>query len=177
MMNWPHHDSIAIDTNVFEHLLNPQMNVDHHIDAVLSHLSVNRIILAVDDGGRIAGEYQHILEPIIRNANDQGPELYMLRYWMTMAPRITVPVDFASDLMIAIRNVIIEMTESVDRIFVYVALSLQSSLVSNDVNHIVVGPTAESRRGERRRRVLRNTRRYGTRGAEIITSLEAYAKI
>ena len=49
-------DYIAIDTNVFEHLLNPQENTNNHIDTLLRTLTRDRVGLIVDDKKRIENE-------------------------------------------------------------------------------------------------------------------------
>ena len=42
-------DYIAIDTNVFEHLLNPHENCANHIDKLLGTLAADRVGLIVDE--------------------------------------------------------------------------------------------------------------------------------
>ena len=175
MTDSPFKDAVAIDTNVFEHILNPQENVNNHISELLIHLQERNTYLIVDDGNRIYGEYDNKLTPMIENADDIGPELYLLRYWFLDAPRKDVNVTLNDNMMTAIRNVIIELSENVDRIFVYVAFKQGNVLISNDLTHIVVGPTREANQGARRHRLL--TRRMRRSGADILTSREAHAKI
>ena len=177
MTTSPFQDAAGIDTNVFEHLLNPQNNPENHINYLLVHLQRQGIALLVDAGGRIAGEYNHHLGPIIRRTDDQRNEIYILRYWMEYAPRCEVTVNGSGQLMTAIRGVIREPSEAVDRIFVYVSVSQGKLLVSNDEVHIVFGPERESRLGARRQRLLRDSRGLRPQGADILTSQEAHAKI
>ena len=56
-----------------------------------------------------------------------------------------MPLDENDDLMTAIRDVIIEVSENVDRTFVYVAFQQGTLLISNDLRHIVRGPADEPR--------------------------------
>ena len=93
MTTSPFQDAVGIDTNVFEHLLNKKNNnADDHVNELLIHLWQQNIVLLVDDGGRIAGEYNHHLGPMIRRTDDERNEIYILRYWMTQAPRSSITV-------------------------------------------------------------------------------------
>ena len=177
MTQSPFQDALAIDTNVFEHLLNPQNNVGRHIDALFAHLQELGVSLLTDDKNRISGEYDHHIRPMFQKANDERTELLVLRYWILFAPRIPVAVDGTDNLMNIIKNVIVEPQEAVDRIFAYVALTKGKLLVSNDEEHIVFGPSGESRLQSRRHRILRDSRRFRPPGAAISTSLEAHSAI
>ena len=170
-------DAVAIDTNVFEHLLNQQNNVGRHIDALLAHLQELGVSLLMDDKNRIGGEYDHHIRPMFQKADDERTELLVLRYWILFAPRIPVAVNGTDNLMNIIKGVIVEPQEAVDRIFTYVALTKGKLLVSNDKEHIVFGPSHESRLQPRRHRMLRDSRRFRPRGAEIRTSLETHSAI
>ena len=154
------HDTMAIDTNVFMHLLYDRENTDQHINELLSSLRRTGIALLVDDGGRIAEEYRHQIGQRIRRAYDQGNELQLLRYWMDPQMRVQVPVNHSSDLMKEIKKVIVEPKEAVDRVFVHVALSKGTWLVSNDRLNIVCGPPKERRLRSRRHRILRDTKKF-----------------
>ena len=79
--------------------------------------------------------------------------------------------------MKAIRKVIIEKSEALDCIFVYVALSQGTVLISNDEVHIVIGPERERGDPTRRQRLLRNSKKLRPQGAEILTSQEAHDRI
>lgn len=177
MTDNPFKDAVAIDTNVFEHILNPQENVNNHISELLAYLQERNTYLIVDDGNRIYGEYDNKLTPMIENADDIGPELYLLRYWFLDAPSKDVNVTLNDSLMTRIKRVIHEPSENVDRIFVYVAFKRGNLLISNDRNHIVIGPDSEAGQSERRHRLIRETRRMYEPGAAILTSQEAQEKI
>lgn len=146
-------DTIAIDTNVFVHLLNPEKNPGGHIDDLLGRLQQDGISLLVDEGGRIAGEYDDKLAPVIRNSSDEDSKTSLLRYWMvaSLNDRTTVAVDGKSKLMVQIKKRITRKTP--DSIFVYVALKKQRVLVSNDQADII-GQRAEVRRIEKKSELL-----------------------
>ena len=168
-------DEVAIDTNVFQHLLNPQNNADSHINRLLEYLIRRGIALVVDNQGLIAGEYLQQLGRRLGESDDTRNEIQILRYWVLYSPRQRVSVDENDDLMKAIYDVIIEVSENVDRTFVYVAFQQGTTLISNDLRHIVRGPGNESE--PRRERLLSNTQGLRPKGSEILTSQEAEAKI
>ena len=173
----PFKDCVAIDTNVFLHVLNCQNNPDSHINELLQYLSELGTALLVDDQGQIAGEYEHQLGPMLRNADDTLNERYILNYWMHPDRRQDVRFLGNDQLIAAIKQVIHEKSETVDRRLVYVAFKVGKTLISNDEMHIVVGPTKERRQGPRRTRLLNSTRRLRPNGADILTSQEAHAAI
>ena len=167
-------DAVVIDTNIFEHLLNPKKNKEGHINSLLGHLQEKGVALLVDDRKRIAGEYGDRIVPIIRSTDDTRNEVHILRYWILGAPRLCIEIDRTGDLMAAIKRVIVERSEVVDRIFVYVAFSQGKVLVSNDDVHILVGPKRESGKTPRRQRLLQNFKKLRSPGSEILSSQEAY---
>ena len=173
----PLEDCVAIDTNVLEHLLNPQMNSESHISELLIHLQEQGVQLIVDDRNRISNEYDDRLSSTLSNASYTSTEIYIMRYWIRHAARREVTVDSSDSLMRAIRGVIPGNSEGVDRIFVYVAFRNGSVLISNDERHIVIGPPRESGQRPRRDRLLRGTRRLRSAGADIMTSWEAHSRI
>ena len=175
MTDSPFQDAVAIDTNVFIHLLNPQENAESHINGLLKNLQMAQVSLIVDDSERILGEYNNQIGPMIRESDDTRNEIHILRYWILNCPRLTTRLVLNDALMTAIRGVIVEPDQAVDRILVYVALRQGKVLISNDRMNIVLGPPSEST--ERHQRLLRNTRGFRTGDADILTSLEAYARI
>jgi len=170
-------EAVSIDTNVFLYLVNPKYNSDGHISELLSHDEVRAARLLVDGDDRIFGEYLHHLEHWVTSVDDTRNDIYILRYWIHEADRHVVELDMADSLMREIRSVVLEPSESVDRIFVYVALKTGSALITNDERHILIGPQRERNRPPRCRRLLRNTRRVRPSGAEILTSQEAHDRI
>ena len=170
MSGTPFEGCVAIDTNVFLHLLNPQNNPGEHINQLLDHLDCQMIALIVDDKERISGEYNNKINPILLNSDDTREEIYILRsFFGQNARRHKVSVTMNDDLMRAIRNVM--PTDSTDRIFVYVAFKEGKILISNDRGDIV----------NRRQTLLNDTRqirrRIGSTDAEILTSQEAHDRI
>ena len=170
-------DAVSIDTNIFEHLLNPQNNNERHINSLLVHLQEQGIALLVDDSERIAGEYKHRIGPIFQRTDVSLNEVSILRYWILNAPRLSITINGADQLMAAIKGVMIERSEGVDRIFVYVALFQGKVLVSNDEVHIVFGPVGESGKTPRRQRLLKKSKNLCPPGARILTSKEAHDRI
>ena len=177
MTDSPFEDAVVIDTNVFLHLLNPQNNIEAHINSLLVHLQEKRVALLIDDNSRILGEYLHHIGRMIQSADDVQNEIYILRYWMLNAPRLCSAVNGSDELMGTIKSVILETDATVDHILVYVALSQGKTLVSNDLVHIVCGPLGERNQSSRRRRLLKKSKRNRPKGGEILTSQEACARI
>lgn len=157
---------IAIDTCVFEHLLNPQWNGDSHIDQLLCHLQKVEACLCTDSNGRIPSEYDRILRPILQNRQDEGIIRYLLSYWLLYCPRNEIPVDEQDLRMARIRAVIYEH-EPEDRAFVYVACAADCKLVTNDEGHIL------SRRGELRK----DTKKLRGDNSDFISSRTAIAQL
>ena len=176
MNSVPFQDCVAIDTNVFLHLLYCDRNPDQHINRLLAYLQLQDIRLISDNKGRIAGEYLHQIGPRISQSDDMRNEIQLLRYWILYAKRLETPLDLSDQLMITIRQTIVEPTEHVDRIFVYVAFKKGKILISNDKMNIVVGPPKEQGRFARRHRLLRDTKKLCPNGADILTSQEAHDK-
>ncbi len=169
-------DAVAIDTNVFLHLLNSQENTGLHINGLLKHLKNLDIRLVVDDKDRIFGEYLAQVGPVIARVDDQRDEIHIMRYWVLYANRCTVIVNQQDRLMSAIKRVITERNESVDRSFVYVALRSGRILLTNDKLHILYGPP-HSKARPRRDRLLGTTRKIRPSGSDILSSVEAYSAV
>lgn len=159
-MNNLTNDCIAIDTNVFEHLLNPQNNTENHIDTLLSRLQQDQIPLIVDNKNRITGEYRNRIQKIIQKSFETDyRKSYLLRYWIEQSKKIKVDVDFKDILMVQIAKIIIKRP---DNIFVYVAFKLKRILISNDENHIINN---------------RSNLRSIERNSQLLTSKEAESKL
>jgi hypothetical protein len=156
-------NEITIDTNVFEHLFNPQNNLDDHIDALLRHLVERRVALCADKGGRMFGEYQQQLSPFFRKS-DEGQKVIWLRYFLILAERTEVTVDFGGALMVSIRKHI-PFAESSDRIFVYVAIISDCVLVSNDLGHIT----------DHRNNLRKCARKHGSDSTDFVDSFTAHS--
>ena len=158
-------NEITIDTNVFEHLFNRQNNEDDHIDALLRHLVERRVALCADKGGRMFGEYQLQLNPFFKRS-DEGQKVIWLRYFLVLAERTEVTVNFGDALMVSIRGKI-PFAEVSDRVFVYVAIFSDCILISNDLGHIT----------DHRNNLRRCARKHGSNDTDFVDSLTAYSSI
>ena len=109
-MNNLTNDYMAIDTNVFEHLLNPEKNTNNHIQKLLTSLKERDICLIVDEGKRIEGEYENRIGPKLRNTSDTNHIRLLLEFWFVrkINHRKRVPVDAMDELMKGIKQIIIE---------------------------------------------------------------------
>lgn len=129
---------IAIDTNIFIHLVNFQNNnKDSHIDQLLLHLWKKKYRLAVDSTKKISDEYKDKIEAMMEGMSDTNLQLPILRYWMHPDLRTDVQLDPNDQLMSRIWRVINKADEHVDRAFVYVACRGNCMLVTNDDVHIL----------------------------------------
>lgn len=171
-------DHIAIDTNIFEHLLNPAVNTADHIGRLLSTLRNDAIGLITDAGRRINAEYQRRFS-MHKNIRNQD-HLYTLKYWSN-PDRIKLEVDVnqQDSLMTAIRRIIPDRNRgktscAIDRLFVYVAIDSDRVLVTNDRRDIRGEKTA---RGDRRTQLLKKARQMRKRNAAIYDSQEACGKL
>jgi len=173
-MNKLTNDYIAIDTNVFEQLLNPQENTDNHIDKLLGTLATDKVGLVVDKERRTENEYKNRFILMFKNSSEKNTQqLSLLRYWIIpqVGNRKRISVSNRDQLMEAIRGVITE-NEAVDRIFVYVAFKSDRILITNDRRHIIKGGLRE--KPERRKALLRKTRKCRpNQRAEMLSSIEA----
>ena len=177
MTDCPFQHSVAIDTNVFVHLLNPEQNPDSHIHQLLEFLIIQGTALIVDEQGAIRREYERHVEPMLRGKSVVGNELYLLAHWTKPEVQVRVSVAQNDALMRAIRKVIFELPKQADRTFVYVAFRSGRTLMTNDEADIVYGPVKETNWTPRRDRLLRVTRGSCPHGADILTSKEAFARV
>ena len=171
-------DHIAIDTNIFEHLLNPAVNTEDHIGCLLSALRDDDIGLIVDTGRRINAEYRRRFS-MHKNIRSQD-HLYTLKYWSNPARiKLEVDVNQQDSLMTAIKRIIPDRDRgkiscAIDRLFVYVAFDSNRALVTNDRRDILGEKTA---RGDRRAQLLKKARQMHKRNAAIYNSREACDKL
>src|SRR5437867_3224100 len=102
-MNGLTNDLIAIDTNVFLHLLHwgddedaQTINRDGHIDELLDRLRADKIALLVDDKNSISAEYREYIHPLMTK-DETDTKRYLLSYWMQV--QVTeVALDYKSQL-------------------------------------------------------------------------------
>jgi hypothetical protein len=155
-------DEVTIDTNVFVHLLNPLNNTDDHIDQLLSSLVEKQITLCVDNKGRMEGEYETHVVPLFQAASDQDLRMFWLRYFMDDGHKQLVPLRFGDALMVSIRRQI-RFAEPSDHVFVYVAISSNTLLVSNNSKHIT----------DHRAALRKCARTHGSKSTDFVSSQKA----
>ena len=167
-------NTIAIDTNVFMHLLDKDENTNAHINSLLGALIQRQYKLLIDAGNKINGEYWSNVAPLLSRLSESSNERYLLGYFVRQEAKLPVTVEESDDLMRAIEGVVEGPGDTIDRTFVYVALHEGKKLVSNDHSDIVEGPPEEVvELGERRYRLLEATQNLRPDGAAILTSVEA----
>lgn len=166
-------DYIAIDTNIFEHLFNPQNNKCDHIEILLHKLARDNVHLIIDTHGRIRGEYAYrIIGQIKKTKSPNHADL--LRYWLAPdAPNKEVTVNQNDNLMGAIKGVM-GKSDATDRIFVYVAIHGDQVLITNDRNDILDGGNSKY---DRRDRLLKIAKKQGFKSARIHDSKEAHDEL
>ena len=173
---------LAIDTNVFLDILNPEKNTNSHINKLLEHLQKCSVMLIVDEEREIEKEYSCRIRQIVEGISvtqEKTNERYMLRYWLYKSERHRVPVTSEDELMRGIKKIIYEDDENVDRIFVYVAFMAEKILITNDKKDILFGTKQESANYEthRRTRLLNMANQHQFSGVGILTSQEAHGRL
>lgn len=121
--------------------------------------------LCADKGGRMFGEYRHQLNPFFKRS-DEGQKVIWLRYFLILAERTEVTVNFGDALMVSIRGTI-PFAEASDQIFVYVAIFSDCILISNDLGHIT----------NHRNNLRRSARRHGSDITDFFDSITAYSSM
>jgi len=172
-------DAVAIDTSVFEHILNPERNSSSHINETLRLLQKINSKLLVDSNNIIFKEYLNRLGHILNNV-ERMDEISVLRYWLVIQEtREKVAVDERGELMNVIKSIVHEPDAKTDRTLVCVAFLRGKNLISNDETHIVIGPEPEWGQIERRHRLKKSTKKIcqPSRQSEIMTSIEAHARV
>ncbi len=164
-------EALVIDTNVIEHVFNPAMNVNGHIESLLRKFSEQRRKLCLDrpkEGkqSRIFAEYQHRLQFYSKKMEDIGLVSHWIRYLVLFADRIDAPVDLSDKLgkhfVPAMKAV---KAETSDQIFVYVACALDSVMVSNNSLHVT----------DIREHLQAAAQKVGSHNTDFISSIEADA--
>ena len=168
-MNKLTNDWIAIDANVFEHLLNPQQNHGNHITILLGQLRSDRIRLLVDDKRKIPNEYENRLGRYIQNERNDDPNRILLYYWLLPDNQEVVCVDKNDQLMIAIKGIIFVASGKpvTDWSYVYVAFKQGKILVTNDYEDIL----------KNGKELKRKTKKLCPRGGDVMGSQQAHDKL
>ena len=167
-------DFVAIDTNVFGHLVTKPAEESVHIEILLVWLYDNNTRLIVDSKSRIAYEYQQTL---IERLKTHQHSLYedLLEYWLSPnSENMIVTVDHKEDLMKEIKKIVKIGRKSIDSIFVYVAIRSDRALITNDRKDIIDVVKGDSKR---RLKLLDVARKFGFEQAVIFDSQEAISEI
>ena len=162
-------DFIAIDTNIFMHILNPQKNTDEHIDQLLEQLSDDGIKLLVDDGERIINEYSRCLDEMIEGMELDSRQLLLL-YWLDVQNHKSIKIIPKDTLMISIKKIIPPKKgkSRTDCYFVYVAFKEGRILITHDEGDI----------GKRCEELFNISKKRGRKkGSDILTSCKAYKRL
>lgn len=165
-------DCIAIDTNVFEHLLTPSKNENEHITKLFNAFIDDGIGLIVDEGGAIEAEYSNRIERRIKEAQDKGYDSIFRYYFVAQTTRKQVRVKHNDELMSKIKSIVGNVPR--DHIFIYVAIKKDKVLVTNDRNDIL---DEGNSRYKRRNKLLSIAKKQQLKSARIYDSQEAYGKL
>ena len=122
---------IVIDTSVFIHLLNPEINTSRHIDLLLARLASTHQ-LQIDKAGKIDIEYKRKLVDVIKNMDEQRFEKYTLQFWILIKEKNIIDTEPSEQLRNGIANIINDQTKSVDICLVATAALTSADLITND---------------------------------------------
>ena len=166
-------DYIAVDTNVFQHLLNPRYNKDNRIFKLLNRFMEDNISLLVDSEKQIQEEYLESLWGYIKKTAKEGKgEGKILRKLLDSPKKVLV--NLSDELMTCITKTVPETRgKGIDRLFVYVAFKTGKFLITNDKEDMI----DNGHRKDEKRKELRKCRSHKNRKADILTSEEAYYKL
>ncbi len=165
-------DYIAVDTNIFEHLLNPAENINNHITILLQSMIDDKVGLIVDKKGVIKGEYLDRLIPRIKESYDKGYNFIFRYYFTQYTKELQVSVEQNDALMTKIKEIIPNVSR--DRVFIYVALIKDKVLITNDRKDIL---DKGNIRNKRRNQLLKMANQQGYKSANIYDSLEAHGEL
>ena len=167
-------EAMVVDTNILEHVFDPTINGDGHVDSLLRKFSEQRRKLCVDrppenQRSRILNEYKHRLDFHSRQIEERGQLAQWLRYLVEYAERVDTIVDLSDrlgGLLVPLMDRV--RAERSDQVFVYVACALDSVMVSNNRRHVTD-----------LRKVLRRAARtaVGSKQTDFISSLQAEAAL
>lgn len=122
---------IVIDTSVFMHIRNLQVNNGRHIDLLLSKLAYTHQ-LQIDKAGKIEIEYKRKLEDMIKNMDEQRFEKQILQFWILIKEKNIIELEPSQQFSHAVEQIINDKTKTVDRCLVETAALTISDLVTND---------------------------------------------
>jgi len=128
-------DSIAIDANVFMHLMDYRIK-DKHVYVLLNRLAKDKILLLIDDMKKIFNEYNRHILPRLQKMDEGFPTRILLVHWLLPDNHKIVSINMTGELMTSITK-IIPSQKGPDRFYVYVALHEGRVLVTNDTKDIL----------------------------------------
>ncbi len=122
---------IVIDTSVFMHIRNVQVNQGRHIDILLSKLAYTHQ-LQIDKARKIEVEYKRKLEDMIKNMDEQRFEKQILQFWILTKEKNVIDIEPSEQFSHAVKQIINDQTKTVDRCLVETAALTTSDLITND---------------------------------------------
>ena len=163
-------DFIAIDTNIFRHLLKAEGdNGNEHIAHLLSSNMPNSVTqpveLLVDIDDEIEDEYLSQLS-IDLDIYNHSPLARIIKYWIYLVKRKQVEVDKTDETWEMVSS-IIPKDKLRDQIFVYVAFKSDRILISNDKKDII----------RNRYELKSKARALNLYNADVMDSVEAHSKL
>ncbi|MGF1988902.1 MAG: hypothetical protein RMY62_013675 [Nostoc sp. ZfuVER08] len=132
---------IVIDTSVFIHILNPEINKGRHIDSLLARLASTHQ-LQIDKAGKIEVEYKRKLIDVIQKMDEQRFEKHTLQFWILIKEKNIIDAEPSDQLKNGIEKIINDRTKSVDRCLVATAALTTADLITNDGVDILNNATA-----------------------------------
>ena len=162
---------IVMDTNVFEHLVNPKENICNHIYKLLERFLTDNILFLVDDEKQITREYSKRLPKYFKKLNEGKGERLLLKRLFDSHKKV-VSVNLSDKLMTCITK-IVPKNKGVDRFFVYVAFKKGKILVTNNTKDMI---DDGKRTGEKRKELIKCLS-HKNRSANILTSWNAYNRL
>ena len=97
---------VTIDSNVLIHVFNPQENTDEHIEALLAFLITHNYFACVDAKNVILREYNGIVEKWMRNKDQDGNEVILVRHWLDRDNQHPLEVDRTGPLYSLVEKII-----------------------------------------------------------------------
>ena len=164
-------ESNVVDTNVLEHVFEPTINANRHIDRLLEKFVAQKRILCIDSPpektkSRIIAEYNNRLKERLKTMDEQDQRVIWLRYLLLYADRRTIAVDLSDQLGYQIVPHMDKVgAERSDQVFVYVACALDCVMISNNKNHIT----------NLRAKLRKAARKHGSDNTDFLSSTDAEA--
>jgi hypothetical protein len=136
---------VTIDSNVLVHVFNPMVNTDRHIQGLLTFLRTKDYLACVDKKV-IPKEYQAVVQKWMRNKDQDGNEVILVRHWLDPDNQHPVDVERTGRLYRLVERIIKRRVHPKhladadwrrDCMFVSVTCMAPCKLVTNDDGHIL----------------------------------------